>query len=50
MRGTQANIRVNVGCGASPTSGWVNFDNSFSARVAHWPLVVPALVRLRVIG
>jgi len=50
MRGTQENIRVNVGCGASPTHGWVNFDNSFSIRAARWPLVVPALVRLRVIG
>ena len=50
MRGTQANIRVNVGCGASPTPGWVNFDNSFSIRLARWPLVVPMLDRLRVIG
>ena len=50
MRGTQANIRVNVGCGASPTPGWVNLDNSFSVRVARWPLAVPALVRLRIIG
>src|ERR1035438_1257296 len=50
MRGTQENMRVNVGCGASPTLGWVNFDNSFSIRAARWPLVVPALVRLRVIG
>jgi SAM-dependent methyltransferase len=50
MRGTQANIRVNVGCGASPTPGWVNFDNSFSIRMARWPLFVSALVRLRVLG
>ena len=46
----QANIRVNVGCGASPTPGWVNFDNSFSVRAARWPLVVPALARLRVLS
>jgi predicted SAM-dependent methyltransferase len=50
MRGTQTNIRVNVGCGASPTLGWINFDNSFSVRAGRWPLVVPALARLRVIG
>ena len=49
MRGTHA-IRVNVGCGASPTPGWVNFDNSLSVRAARWPLVIPALVRLRVLG
>lgn len=48
MRETQAYLRVNVGCGASPTPGWVNFDNSFSVRAARWPLVVPALARLRV--
>jgi len=50
MRETQAYLRVNVGCGASPTPGWVNFDNSFSVRVARWPLVIPALARLRVLG
>ena len=50
MRGTQANaaIRVNIGCGASPTPGWVNFDNSFSVKAARWPLAVSALARLRV--
>lgn len=48
--GMQENIRVNVGCGASPTPGWVNFDNSFSIKAARWPLVVSALVRLRVMG
>ena len=47
---TGANIRVNVGCGASPTPGWVNFDNSFSIRAARWPLVVPALARLGVLS
>ena len=46
----QTNIRVNAGCGSSPTPGWVNFDNSFSIRATHWPLVVPALVRLRLLG
>jgi predicted SAM-dependent methyltransferase len=50
MRGMEPNMRVNVGCGASPTPGWVNFDNSFSVKAARWPLIVPALVRLRVIG
>jgi len=45
-----ANIRVNVGCGASPTQGWANFDNSFSIRAARWPLVVPVLARLGILG
>jgi hypothetical protein len=43
-------IRVNIGCGKSPTDGWVNFDNSFSVRAARWPLVIPALARLRVLS
>lgn len=43
-------IRVNIGCGKSQTDGWVNFDNSFSVRAARWPVVIPALTRLRVLG
>lgn len=27
-------MRLNVGCGASPTPGWVNLDNSLSVRIA----------------
>lgn len=30
-------IRVNVGCGATPTQGWVNLDNSLTVRIA--PLI-----------
>ena len=30
--------RVNVGCGRTPTPGWLNFDNSPSVRLAHLPL------------
>ncbi len=26
-------LRINVGCGASPTPGWVNLDNSLSVRI-----------------
>ena len=39
IRGTQSDIRVNVGCGVSPTPGWLNFDNSLSVRLARWPIV-----------
>jgi SAM-dependent methyltransferase len=39
-------IRVNVGCGLSPTPEWLNFDNSFSVRVARWPLVLTLFTRL----
>jgi SAM-dependent methyltransferase len=32
-------VRVTLGCGATPTPGWVNFDNSLTVRLARWPLV-----------
>ncbi len=33
-------MKVNVGCGQSPTQGWTNIDNSFSLRLAAWPTLV----------
>lgn len=32
-------VRVNVGCGSSPTIGWHNFDNSLTVRLAMIPLL-----------
>ncbi|HUN36329.1 MAG TPA: methyltransferase domain-containing protein [Trebonia sp.] len=46
IRGTHSGIKVNVGCGLSPTSGWLNFDNSVSVRVARWPVMSCLLRRL----
>jgi predicted SAM-dependent methyltransferase len=42
-------MRVNVGCGATPTDGWANLDNSLSIRVARWPVVVGALSKARIL-
>jgi SAM-dependent methyltransferase len=39
-------MRVNVGCGATPTAGWVNFDNSLAIRVAQRPALLRALSRV----
>lgn len=36
-------IRVNVGCGQTPTPGWVNIDNSPSVRLATLPFLWPLL-------
>ena len=36
-------MRVNIGCGATPTEGWVNLDNSLAVRLARWPILVRAL-------
>ena len=41
-----SDIKVNVGCGLSPTPGWLNFDNSFSVRMARWPVVPGLLARM----
>jgi SAM-dependent methyltransferase len=43
IRETHSGIKVNVGCGISPTPGWLNFDNSLSVRVARWPTIFSAL-------
>lgn len=32
-------MRVNVGCGQTPTGGWRNFENSLSVRLAAVPLL-----------
>src|SRR6201999_3144538 len=36
-------LRVNVGCGATPTAGWLNLDNSWTVRLVRVPLLWPAL-------
>src|SRR2546426_1159886 len=38
--------RVNIGCGPTPTLGWLNFDNSLSVRLAKYPLLAPVLESL----
>ena len=31
------NLRVNIGCGADPTDGWLNMDNSPAIKLANSP-------------
>lgn len=42
--------RVNVGCGMSPTEGWINFDNSLSVKISKFPRVTVFLHRIGMIG
>jgi len=42
-------IKLNVGCGAAPTRGWVNLDNSMSIRMGQYPGISSALARLQLI-
>src|ERR1700689_899226 len=46
VKETYSDVKVNVGCGLSLTSGGLNFDNSFSVRVARWPIIPSALTRM----
>lgn len=32
-------MRINIGCGQTPTKGWRNFDNSLSIRLAKFPFL-----------
>jgi predicted SAM-dependent methyltransferase len=43
-------VRVNVGCGQSPTEGWRNFDNSPSLYLSKIPLLPPLLLKMRLIS
>lgn len=42
-------IRINIGCGQTPTKGWRNFDNSFSLRLSKIPFFPDILHRLRLL-
>ena len=33
-------MRINIGCGMSPTNNWVNYDNSFSLKLAKYPFFI----------
>jgi len=36
-------VRVNVGCGRTPVIGWNNYDNSWSVRLAHMPILTASV-------
>jgi len=42
-------LRINIGCGQTPTRGWRNFDNSFSLRVSKIPLLPNFLLKLKLL-
>lgn len=31
-------VKVNIGCGRTPTEGWLNFDNSLALKIARSPI------------
>lgn len=42
-------VRINIGCGQTPTLGWRNFDNSLSLRLAKIPLLSDFLLKLKIL-
>ena len=32
-------LRVNIGCGQTPTEGWNNYDNSLAVRLSGVPII-----------
>jgi predicted SAM-dependent methyltransferase len=47
---TMMALKVNVGCGATPTPGWENFDNSITVRLARYPRIVNVLARCGILN
>jgi len=43
-------LRLNVGCGATPTDGWINFDNSLTVRLGRWPLLARSTLGKRLLN
>jgi SAM-dependent methyltransferase len=43
-------MRVNIGCGLTPTPGWLNFDNSLSVRAARFPALSTLLRRIGILN
>lgn len=43
-------IRINIGCGQTPTEGWRNFDNSPSIKLARSPIKFSILKLLRMLN
>ena len=39
-------LKINIGCGQTPTKGWRNYDNSWSIRLAKKPLAAFILGKL----
>lgn len=42
-------IQINIGCGRTPTKGWVNFDNTPALRLANSPFIVSVLSRFGIL-
>ena len=39
-------LKINIGCGDTPTKGWRNYDNSWSVRLANKKVLIYILLKL----
>ena len=42
--------RLNIGCGDTPSDGWINVDNSISIKLAGYPLLSRVLTFLKLLN
>jgi len=42
-------LRINIGCGQTPTLGWRNFENSLSLRLSRIPFLPYFLLKLKIL-
>ena len=47
--GSTQMLRINIGCGQTPTSGWANFDNSISLKLSRIPFLPELLGKIGVL-
>lgn len=43
-------LRINIGCGRSPTNGWLNFDNSLAIKLSKYPSITFILKALNLLN
>jgi len=43
-------LRINFGCGQTPTKGWINIDNSFALKLAKLPYLLFLLKFLKLLN
>ena len=44
------NMKINIGCGKTPTLDWINYDNSLSIRLSKFPLLSSYLSQIGLIS
>ena len=43
-------LRINIGCGRSPSNGWLNYDNSLALKLSKYPSITLILKALNLLN